>query len=91
MQFDAFETPSPRMRDVYPNEVDVQSELLSALATRMVVPLRQGNGGHCGKECANVLGHVATREGEHLVLRNSASPQADGQPQSWQAGLPSTL
>jgi len=43
MQFDAFETPSPRMRDVYPNEVDVQSELLSALATRMVVPLSVTN------------------------------------------------
>jgi toxin CcdB len=27
------------MRDVYPYVVDVQSDLLSALATRMVVPL----------------------------------------------------
>ncbi|MCF8155144.1 MAG: CcdB family protein [Rhodoferax sp.] len=39
MQFDVFENPSPRMRDVYPYVVDVQSDLLSALATRMVVPL----------------------------------------------------
>ena len=39
MQFDVFENPSPRMRDVYPFVVDVQSDLLSALATRMVVPL----------------------------------------------------
>jgi toxin CcdB len=39
MQFDVFENPSPRMRDVYPYVVDVQSELLSALATRMVMPL----------------------------------------------------
>ena len=39
MQFDVFENPSPRMRDVYPFVVDVQSELLSSLATRMVVPL----------------------------------------------------
>ena len=39
MQFDIFENPSPRMRDVYPYVVDVQSDLLSALATRMVVPL----------------------------------------------------
>jgi toxin CcdB len=39
MQFDVFANPSPRMRDVYPYVVDVQSDLLSALATRMVVPL----------------------------------------------------
>jgi toxin CcdB len=39
MQFDFYENPSPRMRDVYPFVVDVQSNLLSALATRMVVPL----------------------------------------------------
>lgn len=43
MQFDVFENPSPRMRDVYPYVVDVQSELLSALATRMVVPLSVTN------------------------------------------------
>ena len=39
MQFSVFENPSPRMREVYPYVVDVQSDLLSALATRMVVPL----------------------------------------------------
>lgn len=39
MQFDVFENPSPRMRDVYPYVIDVQSDLLSSLATRMVVPL----------------------------------------------------
>jgi toxin CcdB len=39
MQFDVFENPSPRMREVYPYVVEVQSDLLSALATRMVVPL----------------------------------------------------
>ncbi len=39
MQFDVYANPSPRMRDVYPYVVDVQSDLLGALATRMVVPL----------------------------------------------------
>ena len=39
MQYDVFENPSPRMRDVYPYVVDVQSDLLGSLATRMVVPL----------------------------------------------------
>lgn len=39
MQFDVFDNPSPRMRDIYPYVVDVQSDLLGGLATRMVVPL----------------------------------------------------
>jgi len=39
MQYDVYPNPSPRMRDVYPFVVDVQSDLLKALATRMVVPL----------------------------------------------------
>ncbi len=39
MQFDVFDNPSPRLRDTYPYVVDIQSNLLSALATRMVVPL----------------------------------------------------
>ena len=43
MQFDIYENPSPRMRDVYPFVVDVQSNILSALATRMVVPLAVTN------------------------------------------------
>jgi len=39
MQFDVYDNPSPRMRDQYPFVVDIQSNLLSSLATRMVVPL----------------------------------------------------
>lgn len=39
MQFDVFENPSPRTRNVYPYVVDIQSDLLGALATRLVVPL----------------------------------------------------
>ena len=39
MQYDVYPNPSPRMRDSYPYVVDVQSDLLKALATRMVVPL----------------------------------------------------
>lgn len=39
MQYDVYPNPSPRMRDVYPFVVDIQSDLLAALATRMVVPL----------------------------------------------------
>ena len=39
MQYDVYPNPSPRMRDTYPYVLDVQSDLLKALATRMVVPL----------------------------------------------------
>lgn len=39
MQFDVYDNPSPRMRAHYPFVVDVQSDLLGSLATRMVVPL----------------------------------------------------
>ncbi len=39
MQYDVYDNPSARMRDQYPFVVDVQSNLLSSLATRMVVPL----------------------------------------------------
>jgi toxin CcdB len=39
MQFDVYQNPSPRMREQYPYVVDIQSDLLGSLATRMVVPL----------------------------------------------------
>ena len=39
MQYDVYPNPSPRMRDIYPFVLDIQSDLLKALATRMVVPL----------------------------------------------------
>ena len=39
MQFDIYPNPSARMRDSYPYVVDIQSSLLSSLATRMVAPL----------------------------------------------------
>ena len=39
MQFDIYRNPSSRMREQYPFVVDIQSDLLGSLATRMVVPL----------------------------------------------------
>ncbi|MEO8542073.1 MAG: CcdB family protein [Burkholderiaceae bacterium] len=39
MQFDVYRNPSPRMREQYPFVLDIQSDLLGSLATRMVVPL----------------------------------------------------
>ena len=39
MQFNVYRNPSLRMREQYPFVVDVQSDLVGSLATRMVVPL----------------------------------------------------
>lgn len=39
MQFDVFDNPSARSRDFYPYVMDIQSDLLSGLPTRMVAPL----------------------------------------------------
>ena len=39
MQYDVYDNPSPRLRDQYPYVVDIQSDLLGGLATRLVVPL----------------------------------------------------
>jgi toxin CcdB len=38
-QYDVFPNPSPRSREWVPYVVDVQSDLLSALRTRLVMPL----------------------------------------------------
>jgi toxin CcdB len=38
-QFDVFRNPNPDTRGRYPLLLDVQSELLSSLATRVVIPL----------------------------------------------------
>ena len=39
MQFDVYPNPSSKMREQYPFVVAIQSNLISGLATRMVVPL----------------------------------------------------
>jgi toxin CcdB len=66
MQFDVFDNPSPRMRDVYPYVVDVQSDLLSALATRMVVPLAVTT--LAAKDLPRRLCPVLTVNGQSLML-----------------------
>lgn len=66
MQFDVFDNPSPRLRDIYPYVVDVQSDLLSALATRMVVPLAVTQLGT--KELPRRLCPAFTVNGQTLML-----------------------
>lgn len=66
MQFDVYENPSPRMRYVYPYVIDIQSNLLSALATRMVVPLAVT--GLAAKDLPNGLCPIITVKGKALML-----------------------
>ena len=66
MQFDVYTNPSPRMRDVYPFVVDVQSDLLSALATRMVVPLAVTT--LAAKDLPHRLCPLVTVNGQSLML-----------------------
>lgn len=66
MQFDVFVNPSPRMRDLYPYVVDVQSDLLGSLATRMVVPLALTT--LAAKDLPQRLCPTITFEGQPLML-----------------------
>jgi len=66
MQFDVYPNPSPRMRDVYPYVVDVQSDLLSALATRLVVPLAVTT--LAAKDLPRPLCPVFSVDGQPLML-----------------------
>ena len=42
-QFDVYPNPKSRTRDAYPFLVDVQSPVISELATRIVIPLAAGS------------------------------------------------
>jgi toxin CcdB len=66
MQFDVYDNPSPRMRDQYPFVIDVQSNLLSSLATRMVVPLAVTS--LAAKELPQRLCPVFTVRRKYLML-----------------------
>lgn len=44
MQFDLYRNPSPRSRGEIPLLLDVQSDLLTSLNTRVVIPLSRGKG-----------------------------------------------
>ena len=66
MQFDVYANPSPRMRDQYPFVVDIQSELPSTLATRMVVALAVT--GLAEKELPRRLSPVLVVRGQRSML-----------------------
>lgn len=65
-QFDVYPNPNPRTRDAYPFLVDIQSQLISELATRIVIPL--GRRSRFGAESMAVLTPVIEYAGEQLLL-----------------------
>ena len=72
-QYDVFVNPSPTSRPAVPYVVDVQSGLLGALRTRLVMPLSRV--GLIAPSSAKRLAPVFTVEGERLaLLAHQASP-----------------
>ena len=65
-QFDVYANPSQSTRKVYPFILDIQSDVISAIATRIVVPL--GSKAHFRNEGMKVLTPIVSYEGEDLLL-----------------------
>jgi toxin CcdB len=65
-QFDVYANPSPTTRTAYPYIVDIQSPLISEIATRIVIPL--GRAGHFRNEEMKGLTPKIQYQGEELLL-----------------------
>ncbi|SDH35040.1 CcdB family protein [Pseudomonas panipatensis] len=70
-QFDLYHNPSPRSREDIPLLLDVQSDLLASLNTRVVIPLSRGK----GLSGISRLMPEVTVDGERLLL---LTPQMAG-------------
>lgn len=65
-QFDVYPNPNPRTRDAFPYVVDIQSSLISELATRIVIPL--GRRSAFGPDSMAGLTPTIEYDGEQLLL-----------------------
>ena len=65
-QFDVYSNPSRATRQAYPFIVDIQSGVISEIATRIVVPL--GRTAHFRNEHMKGLTPAITYEGEDFLL-----------------------
>ena len=74
-QFDVYENPNPRSREWVPYVVDVQSDLLTELRTRLVMPLSRvaADTSHGPRRLAPQF----TVAGERLMLQPQASAGID--------------
>ena len=65
-QFDVYENPSARQRDGFPYLVDIQSQLLAHLPTRLVMPLQRVSA--LPKSLPRRLSQTIIIDGEALLL-----------------------
>ena len=74
-QFDVYDNPNPRARQWLPYVVDVQSNLLSDLRTRLVMPLARSAGE--GPSSARRVAPVFVVADERLVLQAQLTAHLD--------------
>lgn len=72
-QFDVYPNPSPRSREWVPYVVDVQCDLLSALRTRLVMPLTRVGVAQAPRRLAPVF----VIDGERLALQPQTATGMD--------------
>lgn len=72
-QWDVFVNPSPRMRELIPYLVVLQSDLLSALNTRLVAPLARNAPLSPGMP-ARLMPHLQVGEEDLVLLPHEAAP-----------------
>jgi toxin CcdB len=65
-QFDVYPNPNPRTREAFPYIVDIQSQLISELSTRIVIPL--GRRSRFGADSMKGLTPAVEYAGEQLLL-----------------------
>lgn len=65
-QFDVYKNPSKQTRKLYPYLLDIQSSVISELATKIVVPL--GKLEHFGSKGMQTLTPIIEHDGEQLII-----------------------
>ena len=65
-QFDVYENKSKKTKSMFPMLVDIQHDVISDIATRMVLPLARPE--FFSRERMSVLTPVVEYEGEKLIL-----------------------
>ena len=76
-QFDVYTNPSAKSRNVYPFIIDIQNDLISDIATRIVIPL--GKLSHFINNKMKGLTPLITYESENYIL---LTPQVTSMPEN---------
>jgi toxin CcdB len=76
-QFDVYTNPSAKSRNVYPFIIDIQNDLISDIATRIVIPL--GKLSHFRNNKMKGLTPLITYESENYIL---LTPQVTSMPEN---------